>query len=93
MNTNKPGSKILLLENDRARAQALEAIVAEHHLACVQVRREALAAALQTHYDLGGVLLGEDFGGSREAAAAVAVALEVERPELPIVLRLSLIHI
>jgi hypothetical protein len=87
MNTNKPGSKILLLENDTARAQALEAIVAEHHLACVPVRRDALATALQTHYDLGGVLLGEDFGGSREAAAAVAVALEVERPELPIVLR------
>ncbi|WP_321846029.1 chemotaxis protein CheX [Paraburkholderia bannensis] len=87
MNTNQPVSKILLLENDSTRADALEAFGAAHQLVCVPVRREALAAALQTHYDLGGVLLGEDFGGSREAAAAVAVALEVERPELPILLR------
>lgn len=87
MNTNQPVSKILLLENDSNRADALEAFGAAHQLVCVPVRRDALAAALQTHYDLGGVLLGEDFGGSREAAAAVAVALEVERPELPIVLR------
>ncbi len=87
MNTNQPVSKILLLENDSTRADALEAFGAAHQLVCVPVRRDALAAALQTHYDLGGVLLGEDFGGSREAAAAVAVALEVERPELPIVLR------
>jgi hypothetical protein len=87
MNTNQPVSKILLLENDTTRAEALEAFGAAHQLVCVPVRRDALAAALQTHYDLGGVLLGEDFGGSREAAAAVAVALEVERPELPIVLR------
>ncbi|WP_322048560.1 chemotaxis protein CheX [Paraburkholderia sp. J67] len=87
MNTNKPVSKILLLENDTARADAIEAFGAAHHLVCVPVRRDALAAALQTHYDLGGVLLGEDFGGSFEAAAAVAIALEAERPELPIVLR------
>ncbi|WP_028209900.1 chemotaxis protein CheX [Paraburkholderia mimosarum] len=87
MNANKPVSKLLLLESDTARAEAIAHIGAAHECACVPVRREALTAALKTHYDLGGVLLGEDFGGSREAAAAVAVALEAERPELPIVLR------
>ncbi|WP_321891598.1 chemotaxis protein CheX [Paraburkholderia tropica] len=87
MNTNKPVSKVLLLESDSARALALAQPDAGQRLMGVPVRRDALAAALHTHYDLGGVLLGEDFGGSPEAAAAVAVALEVARPELPIVLR------
>ncbi|MFD1560640.1 chemotaxis protein CheX [Paraburkholderia silviterrae] len=87
MNTNKPISKILLLENEPARAEALAQFGDAHHLAIVPVRRDALAAALRTHYDLAGVLLGEDYGGSREAAAAVALALEAERPELPVVLR------
>jgi hypothetical protein len=86
MNTNKPVSKVLLLESDAARAEALAQFCAAHDLMGVPVRRDALAAALQTHYDLGGVLLGDEFGGSQEAAAAVAVALEVERPELPVVL-------
>jgi len=87
MNANKPVSKLLLLESNTARADAIAQIGAAHDCACVPVRREALSAALKAHYDLGGVLLGEDFGGSREAAAAVAVALEAERPELPVVLR------
>ncbi|WP_322012333.1 chemotaxis protein CheX [Paraburkholderia sp. J12] len=87
MNANKPVSKLLLLETDAARAGAIAQIEAAQHCECVPVRRESLSAALKTHYDLGGVLLGEDFGGSHEAAAAVAVALEAERPELPIVLR------
>jgi hypothetical protein len=87
MNANKPVSKLLLLESNTARAEAIARIGAAHDCACVPVRREALSAALKTHYDLGGVLLGEDFGGSHESAAAVAVALEAERPELPIVLR------
>jgi hypothetical protein len=87
MNANKPVSKLLLLEGDTARTEAIAQLGAGHDCTCVAVRREALSAALKTHYDLGGVLLGEDFGGSREAAAAVAIALEAERPELPIVLR------
>ncbi|MEM5421702.1 chemotaxis protein CheX [Paraburkholderia ferrariae] len=87
MNTNKPVSKLLLLESDTARAEAIAQTAAAHDCVCVSVRRDALSAALKTHYDLGGVLLGEDFGGSLEAAAAVAVALEAERPELPVVLR------
>ncbi|MBV8628845.1 MAG: chemotaxis protein CheX [Paraburkholderia sp.] len=87
MNANKSVSKLLLLESDTARAEAIAQIGAAHDCECVPVRREALTAALKTHYDLGGVLLGEDFGGSREAAAAVAVALEAERPELPVILR------
>jgi hypothetical protein len=87
MNTNKPVSKVLLLESDTARAEALAQFCAARDLMGVPVRRDALAAALQTHYDLGGVLLGDDFGGSPEAAAAVAVALEIERPELPVLLR------
>jgi len=87
MNANKPVSKLLLLESDTARAEAIAQIGAAQDCACVPVRREALSAALKTHYDLGGVLLGEDFGGSLDAAAAVAVALEAERPELPVVLR------
>ncbi|QGZ63761.1 chemotaxis protein CheX [Paraburkholderia acidisoli] len=89
MNANKTVSKLLLLESDEARAQAIARLCEQHHCVCVPVRRDALAAELKTHYDLGGVLLGEDFGGSHEAAAAVAVALQAERPELPIVLRLS----
>jgi len=89
MNTNKPVSKVLLLENDPAHAEALAQFGDPHRLEVVPVRRDALAAALQTHYDLAGVLLGDDFGGSREAAAAVAIALEAERPELPVVLRRS----
>ncbi|MEX3949943.1 chemotaxis protein CheX [Paraburkholderia sp. EG287B] len=87
MNANKPVSKLLLLESDTARAEAIARIAAAYDCVCVPVRRDALSAALKTHYDLGGVLLGEDFGGSLEAAAAVAVALEAERPELPVVLR------
>ncbi|SDE23663.1 chemotaxis protein CheX [Paraburkholderia lycopersici] len=87
MNANKPVSKLLLLESDAARAEAIAQTCAALNCVCVPVRRDALSAALKMHYDLGGVLLGEDFGGSIDAAAAVAVALEAERPELPIVLR------
>ncbi|QGZ57783.1 chemotaxis protein CheX [Paraburkholderia acidiphila] len=87
MNANKPVSKLLLLESDTARAEAIAQTAAGHDCVCVPVRREALSAALKTHYDLGGVLLGEDFGGTFEAAAAVAVALQAERPELPVMLR------
>ena len=48
MNTNQPVSKILLLENDTTRAEALEAFGAAHQLVCVPVRRDALAAALKS---------------------------------------------
>lgn len=89
MNANKPVSKLLLLESDAARAQTIARVCEDHHCVCVPVRRDALSAALKTHYDLGGVLLGEDFGGSHEAAAAVALALQAERPELPILLHLA----
>lgn len=87
MNSNKPVSKVLLLEGDADRADALGRYCESHRLVGVPVRRDALAAALRTHCDLGGVLLAEDYGGSLDASAAVAASLDAERPELPILLR------
>jgi hypothetical protein len=87
MDSNKPVSKVLLLEGDTDRAYALGRLCEAHNLVGVPVRRDALAAALRAHYDLGGVLLAEDYGGSLEASAAVAASLDAERPELPILLR------
>jgi hypothetical protein len=87
MDLNKPVSKVLLLEGDTERAEALGRHCEAHNLVGVPVRRDALAAALRAHCDLGGVLLAEDYGGSLDASAAVAASLEAVRPELPILLR------
>ncbi|WP_296659960.1 chemotaxis protein CheX [Paraburkholderia sp.] len=87
MDSNKPVSKVLLLESDTDCADALGRFCEDHNLVGVPVRRDALAGALRAHSDLGGVLLSEDFGGSLEASAAIAASLDAARPELPIIVR------
>jgi hypothetical protein len=90
MNTSKPVSKMLVLDDDPAHAQLLKRWFDEHNLIALKVRDSSrLASVLGTNIDLGGVLLADDYGGSLEQAAEVAARIHAARPELPILLRWS----
>jgi len=88
MNTTRPVSKVLLLDDSPAHAEALKSFFDEHNLIALKVRDSGrLATVLRTNIDLGGVLLADDYGGSVEQAAMLAARINALRPELPIILR------
>lgn len=90
MNTSKPVSKVLVLDDCPAHAQALKLFFDEHNLIALKVRDSSrLGSVLATNIDLGGVLLADDYGGSVEQAAAAAARINTLRPELPVILRAS----
>ncbi|MCC8391445.1 chemotaxis protein CheX [Paraburkholderia sp. MMS20-SJTR3] len=90
MNTSKPVSKMLVLDDDPAHAPLLKQWFDEHNLIALKVRDSSrLASVLGTNIDLGGVLLAGDYGGSVERAAEAAARIHAARPELPIILRSS----
>ncbi|WP_233830053.1 chemotaxis protein CheX [Paraburkholderia sp. ZP32-5] len=90
MNTSKPVSKLLVLDDSPERTEALKPFFDEHNLIALKVRDSGrLTTVLRTNIDLGGVLLADDYGGSIEQAALVAARINALRPELPIILRSS----
>ncbi|EEA02534.1 conserved hypothetical protein [Burkholderia sp. H160] len=90
MNTSKPVSKVLVLDDCPAHAQLLKLFFDEHNLIALKVRDSSrLSTVLATNIDLGGVLLADDYGGSVEQAATVAARINTLRPELPVILRSS----
>ncbi|MFP4891309.1 chemotaxis protein CheX [Paraburkholderia sp. EG304] len=90
MNTSKPVSKVLVLDDCPAHAQALKLFFDEHNLIALKVRDSSrLGSVLATNIDLGGVLLADNYGGSVEQAATTAARISTLRPELPVILRSS----
>lgn len=90
MNTSKPVSKVLVLDDCPVHAQALKLFFDEHNLIALKVRDSSrLGSVLATNIDLGGVLLADDYGGSVELAATAAARINAVRPELPVILRSS----
>ncbi|MGF6294834.1 chemotaxis protein CheX [Paraburkholderia youngii] len=90
MNTSKPVSKVLVLDDCPAYAQALKLFFDEHNLIALKVRDSSrLGSVLATNIDLGGVLLADNYGGSVEQAATTAARINILRPELPVILRSS----
>ncbi|MDE1184761.1 chemotaxis protein CheX [Paraburkholderia sp.] len=87
MNANKPVSKVLVLDDCPAHADAIKRFCGEHNLIALKARRHRLMTVLRSNIDLGGIVLGEDYGGSIEEASAVAARIDALRPELPIILR------
>ncbi|MGF6920934.1 chemotaxis protein CheX [Paraburkholderia sp. 40] len=90
MNTSKPVSKLLVLDDCPAHAQALKLFFDEYNLIALKVRdSNRLGSVLATNIDLGGVLLADNYGGSVEQAATTAARINALRPELPVILRSS----
>lgn len=82
-------SKVLILDEDVAHLDSLKAFCEETGL--VGIRPPAGSAAivnlLKSNVDLGGILLHEHFGGTRNQGIALAREIHAARPELPIFLR------
>lgn len=84
-----PICKLLVLDDNAGDAPALKQFCDERSLVALKARHDRLMSVLRSNIDLGGVLLGDDYGGSIEEATNVALRIEALRPELPIILRLS----
>jgi hypothetical protein len=90
MNTSKPVSKVLVLDDCPAYAEALKLFFDEHNLIALKVRDGSrLGSLLASNIDLGGVLLADNYGGSHEQAAIAAARVNSLRPELPVIVRSS----
>ena len=81
------GSKLLVLEGDPTQRRALEHFCRANNLLAVPEPQGSVTAFLRSNADLGGVLLSEDYGGSKLAWAAAAREIGALRPELPVILR------
>jgi hypothetical protein len=84
-----PITKLLVLDDNPDHAPALKQFCDERSLVALKARHDRVLSVLRSNIDLGGVLIGDDYGGSIEEAANVALRIEALRPELPIILRLS----
>lgn len=87
MNANNPVSKLLVLDDNPASAEAIKRFCDDHNLVALKTRKDRLSAVLRSNIDLGAVLLAEDYGGSLAESSALAQRIDALRPELPIILR------
>ncbi|MGU7781070.1 chemotaxis protein CheX [Burkholderia sp. PU8-34] len=87
MTEGKPVSKVLVLDESRAHADAIKRFCDDHNLIGLTVRRNRLLKVLRSNIDLGAILLAEDYGGSSAESAIIATQIDALRPELPIILR------
>jgi len=87
MDMNKPVSKVLVLDDCPAHADAIKRFCDENNLIGLKVKAQSLPAVLRSNIDLGAILLAESYGGSVAECAAIATSIDALRPELPIILR------
>ena len=87
MDMNKPVSKVLVLDDCPAHAEAIKRFCDENNLIGLKVRTHRLPAVLRSNIDLGAILLAENYGGSPAESTAIAQRIDALRPELPIILR------
>lgn len=87
MTEGKPVSKVLVLDDSPAHADAIKRFCDDHNLIGLKVRRNRLLQVLSSNIDLGAILLAEQYGGSPAESAIVAIQIAALRPELPIILR------
>jgi hypothetical protein len=84
-----PITKLLILDDHPDHAPVLKQFCDERSLVALKARPDRLMSVLRSNIDLGGVLLGDDYGGSVVEATSAALRIEALRPELPIILRLA----
>ena len=88
MNPNEqPVSKVLVLDDSPAHQAELKRFCDENNLVGVKVGKNRLQSVLRSNIDLGAVLFAENYGGSPEACAELAIRINAVRPELPIIMR------
>ncbi len=83
----KPVCKVLVLDDSPDHAEALKRICDDNHLVGLKVRKNRLMSVLRSNIDLGAILFADDYGGSAEASAEIALKIHAVRPELPIIIR------
>ena len=83
----KPISKVLVLDESPAHAEALKRFCDENDLVGLKVRKNRLLSVLRSNIDLGAILYSDDYGGSVQASAEIALNINAVRPELPIIIR------
>lgn len=84
---NELVSKVLVLENDPSHSQAIRQFCKEHCLVALTVDKNHLLSVMHSNIDLGAILIAENFAETSEESLAIARALHMARPELPIILR------
>lgn len=85
--TDKPVSKVLVLDESTAHWEAIRHFCSEHGLVGLKARKNRLMSVLRSNIDLGAILYAEDYGVSREESAEIALQIHTLRPELPVILR------
>jgi hypothetical protein len=80
-------SKVLILDESRTVAPAIKNFCDGNNLVALMGRRAPALSLLRTNADLGGILLSEMYGWSRQETADLAQELHALRPEVPIILR------
>ncbi|MEI7430132.1 MAG: chemotaxis protein CheX, partial [Betaproteobacteria bacterium] len=85
--TEQPISKVLILDDSMAHADAIKTFCNENKLVALKVREENLMSILRSNIDLGAILYSENYGASAAKNAEIALRIHILRPELPIILR------
>lgn len=85
--TEKPVSKVLVLDDSHEHAQAIKGFCDGNNLVALKVRENSLTSVLQSNIDLGAILYSENYGGSPQKNAEIALNIHAIRPELPIIIR------
>ncbi len=85
--TDKPVSKVLVLDDSPAHGENLKRFCEENDLVGLKVRKNRLFSVLRSNIDLGAILYADDYGGSAAANAEIALKIHAVRPELPIIIR------
>ena len=85
--TERLVSKVLVLDNSPEHQEAIKQFCDEHGLVPLKVRKNRLMSVLRSNIDLGAIIYSDDYGGSPEENAEIALRIHTVRPELPIILR------
>lgn len=85
--SEKPVSKVLILDADPRHAEELRAFCEANRLVGLKVRKNRLMSVLRSNIDLGAIFYAESYGASAEENAEIALRIHAIRPELPIILR------
>ncbi len=80
VHSDTPVSKVLVLDESRTHAGEIKKFCQGAGLVPHKVRGDALVPFLAANIDLGGILMADDYGGSRESAWRVARSIRSLRP-------------